>query len=195
MSDAGANPAGEMAAVDSTDGVRKAPLVQVEPRRALSDAARQEIERLADRYPRRRSALIPALWIVQDELGWLRTDAMEELAEILDIEPVQVEETASFYSLLFKKPAGRLVVDVCTNIACMLLGGYDVSRAVQEKYGIKPGETSADGLVTLREVECIAACMGAPSAQINYQYYENLTPEGLLKTIDELAAAPARAES
>ena len=153
----------------------------------VSAAARREIQVLIDRYPRKRSALIPALWIIQNEHGWLRPEAMEELAEMLEVEPVEVQETASFYTLLFKKPVGRYVIDVCTSVSCMLLGGLDVSRAVQNKLGIKPGETTQDNLFTLREVECIAACMGAPCAQINYEYHENLTPESICKTIDLIA--------
>ena len=127
------------------------------------------------------------MWIIQEEIGWLPTRAMEELADMLDVEPVQVQETASFYSLFFKQPVGKYVIDVCTNVACMLLGGYDLSKSVQQKLGIKPGETTPDGLFTLREVECLAACMGAPAAQINYEYYEDLTPESLSKIIDSLA--------
>ena len=155
----------------------------------ISERARQEIDLLITRYPQKRSALIPGLWVIQQELGWIPPQAMDELAEILDVEPVQVQETASFYSLLFKKPVGRYVIDVCTSVSCMLLGGLEVSRAVQDKLGIGPGETTADGLFTLREVECLAGCSGAPCAQINYEYYENLTPEGLIKTLDTLAAA------
>ncbi|MDQ2731054.1 MAG: NADH-quinone oxidoreductase subunit NuoE [Armatimonadota bacterium] len=156
----------------------------------IPSQARQDIEALIQRYPQKRSALIPGLWIIQESMGWLHPEAMEELAEMLDVEPVEVQETASFYSLLFKKPVGKHVVDVCTNVSCMLLGGYELSRSVQQKLGIKVGETSADGMFTLREVECIAACMGAPSAQIDYEYYENLTPESLSKTLDILAQGP-----
>jgi len=155
---------------------------------AFSADARQRIEQLIERYPQKRSALIPGLWIIQEELGWLRPDAMEELAEMVGVEPVQVEETASFYSLLFKKPKGKYIVDICTNISCMLCGGNELSGAIQQKLGIKPGQTTEDGLFTLREVECLAGCMGAPCAQINYEYYENLTSESLFKTLDALAA-------
>jgi len=158
----------------------------------ISAVARQRIEELLPRYARKRSVLLPALWIVQNEIGWLPSKAMEEVAEILEIEPVQVEETASFYSLFFKKPVGKFVVDVCTNVACMLSGGYELSRAVQEKLKIAPGETTADGLFTLREVECIAACEGSPCAQINYEYYENLTRDKLFVILDDMASGAAR---
>ncbi|HET6385832.1 MAG TPA: NADH-quinone oxidoreductase subunit NuoE [Armatimonadota bacterium] len=157
----------------------------------LSDAARAKIQELIGRFPQKRSALLPSLWVVQDENGWLSPEAMEEVADLLDLEPVQVEETASFYTMYFRQPVGKYVVDICTNIACMLNGGYELSRAVQAKLGIKPHETTGDGLFTLREVECIAACDKAPCAQINYEYYENLTPESLLRTLDSLAAEAA----
>ncbi len=152
----------------------------------LTDETRSHIDQWLDKYPRdqRRSALIGALHAAQDQNdGWLSEEIMKAVAEYLEIPPVWVYEAASFYSMFFTKPVGKNKIAICTNISCMLRGAEKVVKYAEGKLGIKLGETTADGQVTLvKEEECVAACTGAPMMIINGHYHENLTEA----KIDEL---------
>lgn len=148
----------------------------------LSEAARQKIEALIVRYPRRRSALLPALELAQEEIGYLAPDAIRAVAEIFELTPNEVYEVASFYTMLFKQPVGRYVIQVCTNISCLLCNSEEIVAHLVKRLGIKPGETTPDHKFTLMEVECLASCGTAPVVQINEDYHENLT----LQKIDEI---------
>jgi NADH-quinone oxidoreductase E subunit len=141
----------------------------------IGKAARKEILAFTKRYPQKRAALLPALHIVQREQGWISTEAMEEVAEILEIRPVEVMEAVSFYTMFNKKPIGRYHIQVCRNISCSLLGVRQLTRQITERLGINVGETTSDGRFTLSEVECLGSCGTAPMFQLNEDYHENLT--------------------
>jgi len=152
----------------------------------LSEATLQKIDALIRKYPYRRSALIPSLQLAQEEVGYLSTDAIREVAEIFELSPNEVYEVASFYTMLYKRPVGKYVVQVCTNISCLLCGCEEVMARLEEKLGIHPGETTPDKRFTLMEVECLASCGTAPAAQINDDYHENLTPKKVDEILDSL---------
>ena len=146
---------------------------------ALSEAALSEIDRELAKYPpdRRQSALLAALRIAQDEHNWLSEELIEYVAEVIGVPPVRAFEVATFYSMYDLKPVGRHKISVCTNISCLLRGCDEVVAHLQNKLGIGFGETTDDGKFTLKEVECLAACAGAPMMQIGRDYHENLSPE------------------
>ena len=137
-------------------------------------------------YPDPRSALIPMLHIAQEQDGWLTNDAMEHLAELLDISPAEVYGTASFYDILFFHPVGRYLISVCTNLACMLNGAYDLMHHAEERLGVPAGGTTADGEFTLEEVECIAFCGEAPCLAVNWRYFGNVTNADFDRLVDDL---------
>ena len=144
------------------------------------------IEKIAQRYPESRSALLPALFLAQEKYGYLTKEAMEEVASILGLLPVQVYEVATFYTMYNKKPVGKFHVQVCTNVSCSLLGSEMIVNCLGKKLGIKVGETTKDNLFTLTEVECLGSCGTAPMMQINDTYYENLTEEKVDKILEDL---------
>ncbi len=152
----------------------------------LTDETRVHIDGWLAKYPmdQRRSALIGALHAAQDQNGgWLSEEIMKAVAEYLEIPAVWVYEAASFYSMFFTQPVGKNKVAICNNISCMLRGADKVVKYAEDKLGIKLGETTADGKITLvKEEECVAACTGAPMMIINGHYHENLTEA----KIDEL---------
>jgi NADH-quinone oxidoreductase subunit E len=143
----------------------------------LSDAARRRIEEFIALYPERRSALLPALHVAQNEVGWLSREAMEEVAETLELDWDQVEEVASFYTMYYKQPVGTYVLEVCKTLPCSILGADEIIGYISRKLGIAPGETTPDGMFTLFRVECLAACHRAPVMQVNHRYYQDLTTE------------------
>ena len=145
------------------------------------------IDREVAKYPpeRKSSAVMAALRIAQDEHGWLSVPLMDYVAELLEMRPIQVYEVATFYSMYDLKPVGKYKICVCTNVSCMLCGSDQIVKHLQQRLGIKLGETSGDGKFTLKEVECLAACGGAPMLQIGNIYYENLTPQ----KVDEILAS------
>jgi len=156
----------------------------------LSAHVREEIERWVERFPedRKRSAIIGALHAAQHENeGYVTTEIMNEVAEYLDLPPMQVYEVATFYSMFQTKPVGRHNVAICTNVSCMLRGAEDIVAHVESKLGIKTGESTADGRIYLKkEEECLAACCGAPMMMVDHKYFENLTTDEVDKILDEL---------
>ena len=153
----------------------------------LSTETRRKIDRLRARYPVARSALIPSLLIAQEEAGYLPAPVITEIGRIFGMHPNEVFDVASFYTMLFKKPVGRHVLAVCTNISCLLCNCEDVIGHIRKRLGIAPGETTADGRFTLMEVECLASCDTAPVMQVsNRSYYDNLTPEKVDQILDSL---------
>ena len=132
---------------------------------------------LADRYPVRRSALIPMLLLAQDEVGYLSDAVVAEVAARIGIPELEVRNVASYYSMLRFKPAGRFNVQVCTNVSCMLRGAYEVYERFQQELGIGHKGVTGDGLFSLEEVECIGACCWAPAIQVNYDFVEELHPD------------------
>ena len=156
---------------------------------ALSEQSRAEIDREIAKYPpdRKQAAVMAALRVAQAQNGgWLSVDMIAAVAEYLEMPPVAVEEVATFYTMYDLKPVGRYKVHVCTNIACQLNGSDRIMDHLQRRLGIKPGETTAGGKFTLKEVECLAACGGAPMMMIDKTYYENLTPEKVDGILDKL---------
>src|ERR1041385_4580113 len=131
-------------------------------------------------YPTKRSVLV-----AQDEVGYLSGEVIAEIARRLDLTELDVRNVISYYSMLTTKPRGKYNVQVCTNIACMLRGGEELLEHCEKKFGIGHKETTADGLFTLEEVECIGACSWAPAVQINYDFHENLTPEKMDTVLEE----------
>src|SRR6516162_5152894 len=152
----------------------------------LSPKLTAKFEQLQDRYPVKRSALIPMLLYAQDEYGSVSDELIEEIARRLELHTVQVEETLGFYSMLHRKPWGKHHVQICTNVACMLRGGNELLEHAKKRLEIGHKETTPDGVFSLEEVECIGACTGAPALQVNYDFYENLTPLKFDRIIEEL---------
>ena len=160
----------------------------------LPETLETKFSELLKRYPVKRSALVPMLLYAQDVFGHISDKMIEEIARRLDLNTLQVTETLVYYSMLRRKPAGKYHVQVCTNVSCMLRGGRQVYERVQRRLGIGHKQTTLDGLFSLEEVECIGACTGAPALQVNYDFYENLTPESaetLLMRLDQGAKPPA----
>lgn len=148
----------------------------------------KEFNRLVARYPegKQKSALLPVLHLAQDSFGgWLSSDTMDYVAGLLHITPIEVYEVATFYSMYNLKPVGRYMFEVCQTGPCMLRGSDDIVAYIGEKLGIKPGETSADGLFTLKTVECLGACGYAPMMQLGKNYREHLTKEKVDSIIEE----------
>jgi NADH-quinone oxidoreductase subunit E len=133
-------------------------------------------DKLVTIYPLKRSALVPMLLYAQDEVGYVSDAIVTEIAERLDLLELDVRNVLSYYSMLRTKPAGKYNVQVCTNISCMLRGGYEILDHCKHKLGIGHKEVTRDGMFSLEEVECIGACCWAPAVQINYDFHENLTP-------------------
>jgi NADH-quinone oxidoreductase subunit E len=129
------------------------------------------------KYPVKRSALVPMLLYAQDEIGYISDAVIAEVAQRIGITELEVRNVASYYSMLRFKPAGRFNVQVCTNISCMLRGGYEVYERFQEELGIGHKGVTPDGLFSLEEVECIGACCWAPAIQVNYDFHDELAPE------------------
>ena len=147
----------------------------------------QHFERLATQYPVKRSALIPMLLYAQDEVGYISDDVIDDIAARLELTPLDIRNVISYYSLLRTKPLGRYHVQVCTNISCMLRGGEELVAHVEQRLGIRLGESTPDGRIFLkREEECLAACTGAPMMMVDHVYHENLTPESIDRILDEL---------
>jgi len=144
----------------------------------------EEIAKHLARFPegRKAAAILPGLHIVQDLLGWIPTEAMELVAKACESTPERVGEVASFYTMYFREPKGKLLVEVCTNISCSLRGAETLIRHMEEKLGIHMGETTEDGLITLREFECLGACGNAPVVQVNSRFHMDMT----LKKADQL---------
>ena len=143
----------------------------------LSDALKQKFDLVIARYPVKRSAIVPLLMFAQDEAGYVTDEAIEEIARRVGVRPIEVVEDIGYYSMLHRHPIGRYNFQVCTNISCMLRGGEDILHHCSKKLGIGHKQTTPDGMFSLEEVECLGACCGAPAMQVNYDYYENLTPE------------------
>ena len=152
---------------------------------ALSEHAVEEIKGLPARFPEVRSAVLPALDIAQEELGFLTPDAMSEVAELLKVDPGYVEGIATFYSLFHLEPTGRHHFSVCTNLSCTLRGAVEICGHIKRRIGVeKFNEVSVDGLFSLEEVECLGACEYAPMMRYEHEFHYDLTAEKLDALID-----------
>jgi NADH-quinone oxidoreductase subunit E len=154
----------------------------------FSDEKLKEVNRIIGFYPegKQKSALIPVLHLAQQEFGgWLSAETMDYVASLLKIEPIEVYEVATFYSMYNLKPVGRYMFEVCQTGPCMLNGSDDIIKYIGEKLNIKPGQTTEDGMFTLKTVECLGACGYAPMMQLGKHYREHLTREKVDAIIEE----------
>ena len=155
----------------------------------FSQSALTEYHELLGRYPTRQAALLPTLWIAQREFGWLSDATQDYVARLMEFPPAHVRAVVSFYTMFHRKPVGRYLLDICTNLSCRLRGADKIVDCIRRKLKIEIGETTPDGKFTLSSAECLASCGTAPMLQLNQDaYVENLTEESTLKLIDELAA-------
>ena len=148
----------------------------------------QVIKEKAARYPRRKSAILPALTVAYRQLGYVDNDVYREISEIISVPLVEIAEAATFYTMFPKEQTGRYLIQVCNNISCALLGADSLIGYLEKKLGIKKGETTPDKKFTLISVECLGSCATAPMMQINHDFYESLTPAKVDKILDELRA-------
>jgi NADH-quinone oxidoreductase subunit E len=151
----------------------------------FSDEFEARFAEMVPHYPTKRSALVPTLLYAQDEVGFLSDEVIAELAERFELTDLEVRNVISYYSLLTTKPRGKFNVQVCTNISCMVRGGEEILQHCAKKLGVGNKGTTADGLFTLEEVECIGACSWAPAAQVNYDFHENLTTEKMDRVLED----------
>lgn len=161
----------------------------------FSDESLAIAKKIIARYPqgRQKSALIPLLHLAQAEFdGWLSPETMDYVASLLDIQSVEAYEVASFYSMFNLKPVGKCTIEVCRTSSCWLLGAEDVVRHIEKKLSIKNGETTADGMFTLKTVECLGSCGTAPMLQCGAKYHENLTLEKVDALLDKLKSENKR---
>jgi NADH-quinone oxidoreductase subunit E len=145
----------------------------------LKDRVVQEI---FPKYPTKRAALMSTLWLAQDEQGWLSTETLEEIGDLLELHPTEVEAVASFYVMFHRRPMGKKLIEVCENPSCIINGASETMHRICERLGLSAegghgGATTADGEYTVRPTECVAACDKAPAVQVNYRYYGNVTPD------------------
>ncbi len=145
----------------------------------LSNKAQERIEALKSRYPDPKSAVMPALYIAQEELGHITEEAVQWVAAKIGMAPVHVMEVATFYTMYYKKPVGKYHVQVCRTLSCALRGARKITEHLHHKFGTNPNEITADGMWSYEEVECLGSCGTAPMCEINDHYFENLTVEKL----------------
>jgi NADH-quinone oxidoreductase subunit E len=139
-------------------------------------------------YPYPKSAILPLAHLAQDQAGWLSDEAMAEIAELTSVTPAEVQGTCSFYTMFKRRPCGRLLVSVCTNVTCLVMGGPEILERLEATY-------AADDDVEVEEVECIAACDGAPAIQVNYEFHERLTPEQAEDVVERYKRGDLRART
>ena len=145
----------------------------------------KEFVRIAAKYPKIDAMMLPALWLVQEQEGWVSPDSMVFVADKLGKTPIEVYEFATFYTMFNLKPIGTYHIELCKTLSCMIMGAPALKKFIKDTIGIEPGETSQDGKFHLTEVECQGACGGAPMIALNHTYHENLTVDKLKKIIQE----------
>lgn len=152
----------------------------------LSREREAMIDDLQSRYPTKKATLLPVLWAIQEEHGWVSGAWMQYAAHRCDVTPSHVQAVATFYTMFHKRPAGKYHVQVCRNISCHIMGAPALIAAVEKKLGLENGQVSKDGKFSLEHVECLAGCSWAPVMQINRTMHENLTPEAAVKVLESL---------
>ncbi|MBT4762254.1 MAG: NAD(P)H-dependent oxidoreductase subunit E [Bdellovibrionaceae bacterium] len=154
----------------------------------LSEEGLAFVKKELTRYEIKNSAIIPCLFQVQKENdNWISDDCISHLAEVMDIPESKINEVFHFYTMFNKKPVGQFHIQVCCNISCAMNGGREIADHIRNTYGVKPGEVSADGQLSVIQVECLGSCGTAPMMQVNDQYYENLTQDSAVETLNKLA--------
>jgi NADH-quinone oxidoreductase E subunit len=156
----------------------------------FSEAARKKLDAVVSRYPNRMAATLPALHIAQADLGPLTAEVQQAVADYLALPVAHVYGVVTFYTMFHQKPVGKNVLMVCTNVSCMLRGGYDILAHIESKLGIRPGQSTEDGMFTLIEEECLAACANAPMMICGTEYFLDLTPDKVDRAIEELRKRP-----
>jgi NADH-quinone oxidoreductase subunit E len=154
----------------------------------FDDANLTTAKEIVARYPRAKSAILPLAHLAQDQNGWLSPEAMEQIAELTATTAADVLGTCSFYTMLKRRPCGKLVVSVCTNVTCLVVGGPEVLDHLEEHYASEPD-------VTVEEVECLAACDGAPALQVNYEFHERMTPSAAVEIVEAYRSGARRPRS
>ena len=152
----------------------------------LPEEAENCIEAIKQKYPEKRSAIMPALYIAQEHFGYINEDAIQWVAEKIDIAPVKVMEVATFYTMYYKKPVGKYHVQVCRTLPCALRGARHLTEYLKERLQVEPGEVTADGVWSYEEVECLGSCGTAPMCEINDRFFEDLSVEQLAALLDSL---------
>lgn len=152
----------------------------------LSEPNLQKLEELRKKYPTTKALVLPVLWMVQEEHGYISIDAMKYVAQLLNVPYSHIFGVVTFYTMFHSKPMGKYHIEVCTNVSCMLRGSKKIVHHLEQKLGIKIGQTSADRKWTLSEVECMGSCGTAPMFAIGEEYHENLTPEKVDKIVESL---------
>lgn len=152
----------------------------------LSKAALAEIERLAPRYPNREALMLPALWLAQQEHGWISADVMQHIAEVLGVSPIRVYSVVTFYHMFHDRPPGRWNIQVCHNLSCSLRGAEKLLHRLHERLGVGENEPTPDGRFMIQRVECLGACEHAPVCQVNEEFRFDVTPVELDRMVDEL---------
>jgi NADH-quinone oxidoreductase subunit E len=155
---------------------------------AFTTSNRTRAEEIVARYPRPKSAILPLAHLAQDQDGWLSDEAMEEIAELAGVTAAVVLGTCSFYTMFKRRPVGRLVVSVCTNVTCLVTGGPEIFDHLEARYATDPD-------VTVEEVECLAACGGAPALQVNYEFHENVAPSSAEEIVEEYKSGARKART
>ncbi len=152
--------------------------------------ARQKIEAIRARYPNAQAACLPVLHLAQDEWGFISDEAIDAVAAVLGLSPAHVWGVVTFYTMYHRHPTGKHILMMCTNVSCMLRGGYQVLESLEKTLGIKRGETTPDGEFTIIEEECLAACADAPCMISGQKYFLRLTPETAQKVLEEIKQMP-----
>lgn len=152
----------------------------------FSEENQKKIEEILKKYPIKKPAVMPLLWLAQEQNGWISGEVMKEVASVLDMHPEEVLGVVTFYTMYHQKPMGKHHIQVCTNVSCMLRGGYDIWGQVKKKLGIENMQVTDDKLFSLEEVECMGSCGTAPMIAVNEDYFENLDKEKVDKILESL---------
>jgi NADH-quinone oxidoreductase subunit E len=146
----------------------------------------ERIQKVAKRYPSSKSAILPALRLAQEQYGWLSREALEEVGDALDLTPAYCMSVASFYDMFTLEPAGRHTIEVCTNVCCGLVNAQSVLESFERELGVGPGETTSDGEITLRAVECLGGCSTPTIVAVDHRYRQSVTPDDVPSNVEEL---------
>ena len=154
----------------------------------------EKVNEAVKRYPQKQAAVMPALWIAQDQNGWISNEVMLEVANVLEMNPEDVLGVVTFYTMYHKKPMGKYHIQVCTNVSCMLRGAYDIYESVKKNLGINNMEVTADHKFSLEEVECMGSCGTAPMIAVNEDFYENISVEKVEEILRSLTPTLSKGE-
>ena len=162
----------------------------------FTEIEKARLDELVSRYPTKKAALLPALWVAQEVYGgWLPLEAMDEVAQYLELPAADVQGVATFYTMYNKEPRGKHAIEICHNVSCMVLGAEQLIQHCERRLGVSAtGETTPDGVFTLARVECLGACCNAPAVQVGGKYYEDVTLPQMDALIESLKSTPSEVE-